>query len=125
MKSKGMWAGLMLAASLAITGVAMAADGDKPKRAFSEKQLAQQQRMKDCSADAKEKALKGPDRKAFMKTCLSGGSVTATAGNEAASAPDEAGVARKEKMKACNADAKAKALKGAERKTFMSDCLAM
>jgi hypothetical protein len=31
--------------------------------------------------------------------------------------------AQQEKMKTCNADAKAKALKGAERKTFMSSCL--
>ena len=33
---------------------------------------AQQQRMKDCNAEAKTKALKGDPRKAFMKTCLSG-----------------------------------------------------
>jgi hypothetical protein len=32
---------------------------------------AQQQRMKDCNAEAKTKALKGDARKAFMKTCLS------------------------------------------------------
>lgn len=30
---------------------------------------------------------------------------------------------QQEKMKTCNADAKAKALKGEERKTFMSTCL--
>ena len=30
---------------------------------------------------------------------------------------------QQEKMKSCNADAKTKALKGAERKTFMSSCL--
>jgi hypothetical protein len=28
--------------------------------------------MKSCNADAKTKALTGDDRKAFMKTCLSG-----------------------------------------------------
>jgi hypothetical protein len=32
---------------------------------------AQQQRMKDCNAEAKTKALKGDPRKAFMKSCLS------------------------------------------------------
>lgn len=31
----------------------------------------QQQRMKDCSQDAKTKQLKGDARKQFMKTCLS------------------------------------------------------
>ena len=30
---------------------------------------------------------------------------------------------QQEKMKTCNADAKAKSLKGAERKKFMSECL--
>ncbi|MCB1959490.1 MAG: phosphate starvation-inducible protein PsiF [Rhodocyclaceae bacterium] len=32
----------------------------------------QHQRMRDCNASAKEKVLKGDERKAFMKTCLSG-----------------------------------------------------
>ncbi len=31
--------------------------------------------------------------------------------------------AQQEKMRACNGEAKAKALKGSERKTFMSGCL--
>ena len=32
---------------------------------------AQQEKMKTCNADAKTKALKGDERKAFMKDCLS------------------------------------------------------
>lgn len=32
---------------------------------------AQQQRMKDCNAEAKSKEMKGDPRKAFMKNCLS------------------------------------------------------
>jgi len=32
---------------------------------------AQQEKMKMCNKDAKEKALKGDERKAFMKGCLS------------------------------------------------------
>ncbi len=32
----------------------------------------QQEKMKTCNADAKTKALAGDERKAFMKTCLSG-----------------------------------------------------
>ena len=39
--------------------------------AASSKQLAQQEKMKTCNADAKTKALKGDERKAFMKECLS------------------------------------------------------
>jgi hypothetical protein len=34
-------------------------------------QATQQSKMKTCNADAKTKALKGDDRKAFMKECLS------------------------------------------------------
>ncbi len=32
----------------------------------------QQSKMKTCNADAKTKALKGEERKAFMKSCLKG-----------------------------------------------------
>ena len=37
--------------------------------------------------------------------------------------PVLAATPQQEKMKACNADAKTKALKGGERKKFMSECL--
>jgi hypothetical protein len=37
---------------------------------------SQQQRMKDCNAEATTKSLSGDSRKAFMKTCLSAGSAT-------------------------------------------------
>jgi len=33
---------------------------------------AQQEKMKMCNKEAKQKALKGDERKAFMKACLSG-----------------------------------------------------
>jgi len=73
----------------------------------------QQDKMKSCNADAKTKALKGDERKAFMKDCLS-----------AQKAEEKsAKTTQQEKMKTCNAEAKTKALKGAERKTFMSTCL--
>lgn len=122
MKTFGMLAGLML--GLSVASMAVAADTATPKNEFSEKQLAQQQRMKDCSAEAKVKALKGADRKAFMKICLSGGNVTAAAGSQAARAPDDKRAAQREKMKTCSADAKTQALNGDDRKKFMSECLA-
>jgi hypothetical protein len=75
-------------------------------------QTAQQTKMKTCNADATTQSLKGADRKAFMKTCLS-----------AAPAAPAATNSQQEKMKSCNADAKTKALKGDERKKFMSSCL--
>jgi len=59
-----------LAAAVLFLGTAHAAEG---KKEFSEKQLAQQQVMRDCNAEAKAKELKGQDRKDFMKTCLSAG----------------------------------------------------
>ena len=67
---------------------------------------AQQNKMTTCNADATAKSLKGDERKAFMKTCLSNKPET-----------------QQNKMKACNADEKAKTLKGDERKAFMSECL--
>jgi hypothetical protein len=73
----------------------------------------QQEKMKTCNADAKAKALKGDERKAFMKQCLS------TAGAPPAAAEKKMG--QKDKMKKCNADAKG--MKGDDRKKFMSECL--
>lgn len=74
---------------------------------------AQQEKMKACNAEAKEKTLKGDERKAFMKECLSAKS----AGNS------DAKTSQQTKMKTCNADAKDKGLAGDERKAFMKDCL--
>jgi hypothetical protein len=65
---------------------------------------AQQTKMGACNAEAGDK--KGPERKAFMKQCLSAKKT-----------------AQQEKMKSCNMEAKAKAAKGAERKAFMKECL--
>jgi len=72
---------------------------------------SQQEKMKTCNADANTKGLKGDDRQAYMKTCLSKEG-TAAKGNS-----------QQEKMKTCNADASSKGLKGDERKTFMKSCL--
>lgn len=74
---------------------------------------AQQEKMKTCNAEAKDKNLAGEERKAFMKDCLS--AKPAAAG--------KAKTAQQEKMTSCNADAKSKNLKGDERKKFMSECL--
>ena len=80
--------------------------------AAEEKATPQQNKMKTCNADAKTKDLKGDERKAFMKSCLS-----------AKPAAAEGGTAQQNKMKTCNADAKTKDMKGDERKKFMKECL--
>jgi len=67
--------------------------------------------MTTCNAEAKTKALKGDERKAFMKECLSA--------KKAAAAP----ATQQDKMKTCNADAKTKKLAGDARKAFMKECL--
>ncbi len=93
----------LLAIGLVLSfGAAHAADDGKTK---------QQSKMASCNADEKAKTLKGDERKAFMKDCLS-------AKPEAA-----AGGSQQNKMKTCNADPKAKTLKGDERKAFMKECL--
>jgi hypothetical protein len=86
---------------------------------------SQQQKMKSCSADAKAKSLKGDARKTYMSTCLKGDTASAAtpAAMPAATTTASAGTTQQEKMKTCSADAKAKALKGAARKSYMSSCL--
>jgi len=104
----------------------------------------QQQRMRDCNAEAK--GMKGQERKDFMKQCLSGKQAENKAAREARreerkaereerreerqearearqAERKDARSAQQEKMKTCNADATAKGLKGDARKAFMSDCL--
>lgn len=71
---------------------------------------AQQEKMKTCNKDAKAKALKGDERKAFMKSCLSGGAAAVDGKTK-----------QQGKMKDCNKQAEGK--KGDERKAFMSQCL--
>lgn len=73
----------------------------------------QHEKMKNCNAEAKEKSLKGGERKAFMKDCLAAARAEAKAKH----------TAQQEKMKTCNADAKEKSLKGKERRDFMKSCL--
>lgn len=95
---------IALGLALAVGG-AHAADEKAP--------TAQQGKMKTCNADAKTKDLKGDERKAFMKDCLSAKPAAAEGGK----------TAQQNKMKTCNADAKTKDLKGDDRKKFMSECL--
>jgi hypothetical protein len=94
----------MLCAALLWTSPVWAQTKDKP----SEKQTAQQERMKSCNAQASNKELKGDERKAFMSKCLKG---------------DQELTAQQQKMKSCNAQAGKKDLKGDKRRDFMSDCL--
>jgi hypothetical protein len=94
----------------------------------------QQAKMKECNAQAKD--MKGDERKAFMKTCLSAKEDKKGAmKEEKAAKEDKKGTmkeeaatedkksAQQDKMKKCNADAKAKNLAGDERKAFMKSCL--
>jgi len=65
---------------------------------------AQTSKMSQCSAEAKEKGLKGDARKEHMSACLR------SPGTQAAA-------------KECNATATEKGLKGTKRKDFVSDCI--
>jgi len=110
----------LLAASalLALSCSTVFAQAAAPAKTLS----SSQQKMVDCNKQAT--GQKGAARKAFMSSCLKGDS---TAAAPAAAAPAAAAPTAKqtqqEKMKSCNVDAKAKALAGADRKTFMSSCL--
>lgn len=88
---------------------------------------AQQEKMKGCNKEAK--GMKGDERKAFMGKCLKkdyvlkGDTAPAAKAEAKPTASAAAPVKQQDKMKTCNADAKTKALKGADRKAFMSSCL--
>jgi hypothetical protein len=69
----------------------------------------QQQKMSSCNAQAKDKDMKGDDRKKFMSECLK-------------AAPSKQ-AAQQQKMKDCNKEAGDKKMKGDDRKAFMSGCL--
>jgi hypothetical protein len=73
---------------------------------------SQQEKMKECAADAKAKGVTGADRKSFMSSCLSSKGMSQEDINK-----------QQQKMKTCNADAKSKALTGDARKSFMKSCL--
>jgi hypothetical protein len=79
------------------------------KKEPSDKQKAQQARMKDCNARMGER--KGEERKKAMSACLGGQDPDASPKQQA----------QQNKMKDCNKKAEGK--KGDERKAFMSSCL--
>lgn len=88
-----------------VFGSAYAADAATPaagEAPMVKPATGQQSKMKTCNVEAK--GMKGDDRKAFMKTCLSTKPAT-----------------QQSKMKTCNMEAGNK--KGPERKSFMSECL--
>jgi hypothetical protein len=104
---------ITLAAFLALavsTSAFATSHKEAPGMAASGAMTKQQSKMGDCNKSAGDK--KGDDRKAFMKTCLSGGSAMA-----APATP----MTQQDKMKKCNVDATGK--KGDERKSFMKTCL--
>ena len=94
---------------LAASAAALAQD--KVKKEPSEKQKAQQERMKDCNGKASDK--KGDERKKFMSSCLKGEEAGASGKQKA----------QQNKMKDCNKQAGDKKMKGDERKAYMSSCL--
>lgn len=105
----------------------------------------QHERMRNCNKEAKEQALKGDERKQFMSTCLKGsnaarskpatveasakaaepaGGGTAAAAKGTAKPPSGAQDSIAGNLsKECNRAATEKGLKGAERKSFVSECL--
>jgi len=94
---------LFALAGLALAPLAGAADDAKQP-------TTQQTRMKSCNQEAGSKALKGDERKAFMKGCLSGKSAEAPAANaecqNKAAEKKLAGAAKNSFLKKCEADAK-------------------
>lgn len=132
----------LVALSFALSaGFAQAADA--PKKEPSEKQAAQQEKMKACNKEAGDKKLAGDARKAFMKDCLSAKGDAKPADAKAAPSACEgqaadkklAGAAKASFVKKCEADAKGadavkacegqaaeKKLAGAAKTSFLKKC---
>jgi hypothetical protein len=105
---------LALAVCLAFAlSPAIAQDKKDAKKAPSEAQKKQQERMKDCNEQAASKKMEGDSRKKFMSACL-----RADGGKKG-----EKMSAQQERMKSCNKQASDKNMKGEDRKKFMSGCL--
>lgn len=106
----------------------------------------QHERMRHCNAQAKERSLKGEERKAFMSTCLRGSHEAAPGAASAGAPATAAGTATpaaavappapikaaaaapaagedKARAKACNRAATEQSLRGAKRKAFIAECL--
>lgn len=93
-----------------------------PSFAADKKELtAQQSKMGTCNKEAGEKALKGDERKKFMSDCLK--AKAPEPAKESAAPKEAAPEAKLTPMATCNKAAGEKALKGDERKKFMSSCL--
>lgn len=73
----------LLAAAAAVLAVQMSPVLAADAADAAKKPTAQQQKMKACNKEAKDKTLKGDERKTFMKSCLS----NKPAGAPSASAP--------------------------------------
>jgi hypothetical protein len=106
---------MRLTTGLVALGAALAIVAGQGAMAQTPAQNSQQAKMTTCNEGATAKGLKGSDREAFMKTCLSK--------NGGAQAPEPKGNSQQQKMTTCNEGATAKGLKGDERKAFMQKCL--
>ena len=132
--------------ALAVVGLSIATTP-----ALAANSTPQTEKMKACNKEAK--GMKGEERKAFMKKCLSkdyvikpgaakpatpaaaSGAAAAPVGKKGAVATPSSGVAanaannaaatgkQQNKMKSCNEEVKTKQLKGEERRKFMATCL--
>lgn len=100
-------------AALALPSLAAPAAGDSPATATAPAQITKE----TCRAQAKEKNLKGEERKAFIKECRGTGAVQADKSAKSAKGGQQT------RMKTCNAEAKTQQLKGDARKAFMKECL--
>lgn len=87
-------------------------------------QLAQQERMRTCNAEAGTRTLTGDARRTFMSECLAGRMPPAAQPAPAARQPSAAQQGQQDRMRSCNATAGQRNLTGAARQTFMTECLA-
>jgi hypothetical protein len=108
---------LAFLAAMVLSSQAYAAE-ENAKKEPTAAQKAQREKMKTCNQEAKQKELKGEERKVFMRGCLS------KSGEGSTAKPAKSGkIASKEKAEQCKLAAQEQKLKGDERKTYLATCL--
>ncbi|MGG5817504.1 PsiF family protein [Falsiroseomonas sp. HW251] len=109
---------LGIAPALAQAPGAPPGTGGQGRPAPSNTQGAQQDRMRNCNAEAGTRQLAGDARRDFMSECLAGRMPPA------AGRPSAAQQAQQDRMRRCNDQAGSRQLTADARRAFMSDCLA-
>jgi hypothetical protein len=125
------WIATILIGLLPLSGLAQPASAPAPAPGAgsaapgtaSPAQLAQQERMRSCNAEAGTRKLNGEPRRSFMRECLAAPHPAGDAATPTPPATNAAPQTQQDRMRSCNAQATSRELAGQPRRDFMRGCL--